>query len=43
MRFTPRTWYRITERMRSRLLEMCRVVQLDGADFRQKVQSAGFR
>ncbi|MBZ5532146.1 MAG: ATP-binding protein [Acidobacteriia bacterium] len=34
---------RITERMRSRLLEMCRVVQLDGADFRQKVQSAGFR
>ncbi len=34
---------RITERMRSRLLEMCRVVQLDGADFRQKVQSANFR
>ena len=34
---------RITERMRSRLLEMCRVVQLDGVDFRQKVQSANFR
>lgn len=34
---------RITERMRSRLHEMCRVVQLDGADFRQKVQSANFR
>jgi DNA replication protein DnaC len=34
---------RITERMRSRLHEMCRVVQLDGVDFRQKVQSANFR
>jgi DNA replication protein DnaC len=34
---------RITERMRSRVLEMCRVVQLDGADFRQRVQSANFR
>jgi DNA replication protein DnaC len=34
---------RITERMRSRLLEMCRVVQMEGADFRQKVQSANFR
>lgn len=34
---------RITERMRSRLHEMCRVVQLDGADFRQRVQSANFR
>jgi DNA replication protein DnaC len=34
---------RITERMRSRLHEMCRVVKLDGADFRQKVQSANFR
>jgi len=34
---------RITERMRSRLLEMCRVVQLDGSDFRQRVQSANFR
>jgi DNA replication protein DnaC len=34
---------RITERMRSRLHEMCRVVQMDGVDFRQKVQSANFR
>jgi len=34
---------RITERMRSRLHEMCRVVQLDGVDFRQRVQSANFR
>jgi DNA replication protein DnaC len=34
---------RITERMRSRLLEMCRAVQLEGADFRQRVQSANFR
>jgi DNA replication protein DnaC len=34
---------RITERMRSRLHEMCRVVQLDGVDFRQRVQSATFR
>jgi hypothetical protein len=29
--------------MRSRLHEMCKVVQLDGIDFRQKVQSANFR
>lgn len=34
---------RITERMRSRLHEMCRVVQIDGVDFRQRVQSANFR
>jgi DNA replication protein DnaC len=34
---------RITERMRSRLHEMCRVVLLEGADFRQRVQSANFR
>jgi len=34
---------RITERMRSRLHEMCRVVVLEGADFRQRVQSANFR
>ncbi|HLW51969.1 MAG TPA: ATP-binding protein [Candidatus Angelobacter sp.] len=34
---------RITERMRSRLHEMCKVVQLDGVDFRQRVQSATFR
>lgn len=34
---------RIGERMRSRLHEMCRVVQMDGLDFRQRVQSANFR
>lgn len=34
---------RIGERMRSRLHEMCRVVQMDGCDFRQRVQSANFR
>ena len=31
---------RIGERMRSRLHEMCRVVQMEGSDFRQRVQSA---
>lgn len=34
---------RITERMRSRLHEMCRVIHLEGNDFRQRVQSANFR
>jgi len=34
---------RIGERMRSRLHEMCRIVALDGADFRQKYRSASFR
>lgn len=34
---------RVGERMRSRLHEMCRIVTLDGVDFRQKVQSANFR
>lgn len=34
---------RIGERMRSRLHEMCRVVQMEGLDFRQRVQSANFR
>ena len=34
---------RITERMRSRLHELCRVVQLEGRDFRQRVQRANFR
>ena len=34
---------RIGERMRSRLHEMCRVISLDGADFRQKFRSASFR
>ncbi|HWZ83733.1 MAG TPA: ATP-binding protein [Terriglobales bacterium] len=33
---------RITERMRSRLHEMCRVVRMDGADFRQRFKSASF-
>lgn len=34
---------RIGERMRSRLHEMCRIVVLDGADFRQTFRSASFR
>jgi DNA replication protein DnaC len=34
---------RIGERMRSRLHEMCRIVTLEGADFRQKYRSASFR
>jgi DNA replication protein DnaC len=34
---------RIGERMRSRLHEMCRIVQVDGEDFRMKVKSAGLR
>lgn len=34
---------RIGERMRSRLHEMCRIVEMNGADFRLKVQSANFR
>lgn len=34
---------RIGERMRSRLHEMCRVVLMEGSDFRQRVQSANFR
>lgn len=34
---------RIGERMRSRLHEMCRIVQLEGFDYRQKVRSASFR
>jgi DNA replication protein DnaC len=34
---------RIGERMRSRLHEMCRIVSLDGTDFRQKFRSASFR
>lgn len=34
---------RIGERMRSRLHEMCRIVALDGSDFRQKFRSASFR
>ena len=34
---------RIGERMRSRLHEMCRIIALDGTDFRQKFRSANFR
>src|ERR1700731_5157697 len=34
---------RIGERMRSRLHEMCRIVKLEGVDFRQKFRSANFR
>lgn len=34
---------RIGERMRSRLHEMCRIIALEGADFRQKFRSASFR
>jgi DNA replication protein DnaC len=34
---------RIGERMRSRLHEMCRIVRMEGADFRQKFKSASFR
>lgn len=34
---------RIGERMRSRLHEMCRVVKMDGDDFRMKYRSASFR
>ena len=34
---------RIGERMRSRLHEMCRMVTLEGEDFRQKIRSASFR
>lgn len=34
---------RIGERMRSRLHEMCRVVTMEGEDFRQKFRSASFR
>lgn len=34
---------RIGERMRSRLHEMCRIVKMEGPDFRQKFRSASFR
>jgi DNA replication protein DnaC len=33
---------RIGERMRSRLHEMCRVIKVEGEDFRQRVRSASF-
>jgi len=34
---------RIGERMRSRLHEMCRVIKLEGPDFRQSIRSASYR
>jgi DNA replication protein DnaC len=34
---------RIGERMRSRLQEMCRKIEMQGQDFRQRVGSASFR
>jgi DNA replication protein DnaC len=34
---------RIGERMRSRLHEMCRIVKMEGQDFRQGLKSASFR
>jgi len=34
---------RIGERIRSRLHEMCRIITLEGSDFRQKFRSASFR
>ncbi len=34
---------RIGERMRSRLHEMCRIISMEGEDFRQKFRSASFR
>ena len=34
---------RIGDRMRSRLQEMCRIIEMDGEDFRQKYRSASFR
>ena len=34
---------RIGERMRSRLHEMCRIIKMEGADFRQTITSASFR
>jgi len=34
---------RIGERMRSRLFEMCRLVQVNGKDYRQKFRSASIR
>ncbi len=34
---------RIGERMRSRLHEMCRIIKMEGTDFRQTFRSASFR
>jgi DNA replication protein DnaC len=34
---------RIGERMRSRLFEMCRLVRVDGKDYREKFRIASLR
>jgi DNA replication protein DnaC len=34
---------RVGVRLRSRLFEMCKVVQIDGDDYRQKIKQAGYR
>jgi DNA replication protein DnaC len=34
---------RIGDRMRSRLHEMCRIIKMEGDDFRQTIRSASFR
>ncbi|HWX56643.1 MAG TPA: ATP-binding protein [Verrucomicrobiae bacterium] len=34
---------RITERMRSRLHEMCRIVELDGTDYRMQIKNRNFQ
>ena len=34
---------RIGERMRSRLHEMCRIIHMEGEDFRQRFRAAGYR
>ena len=34
---------RVGERMRSRLHEMCHIIKMEGADFRQTFKSASFR
>jgi DNA replication protein DnaC len=39
----PNLGDRIGERMRSRLHEMCRIIKMEGQDFRQTLRSASFR
>jgi DNA replication protein DnaC len=34
---------RIGVRLRSRLYEMCKIVQMEGDDYRQKIKQAGYR
>ncbi len=38
----PNRGDRITERMRSRLHEMCRKIEMQGDDYRQKFKRASF-